>query len=1041
MNQDSSARDSLVLPSRVLPFRKRMAFEMVDDFEDAKSDSGTDTRPLIGRRATRSWSPLWLFRRNQLFQPRQIYFEGPGVNVDPIRFPPNYVHNQKYSVLTFLPKVLFEQFRFFFNLYFLCVAMSQFIPPLKIGFLFTHISPLAFVLSITMMKEAYDDFQRYRRDKEANSQMYEILVPEGTKMVPSSALKVGDIVILHSEDRVPADLLLLRTRDDSGSVFIKTDQLDGETDWKLRKAVSFFQSLPNEASIWDVQGYFNVEAPKKEIYDFAGNFTPARFDFDSDHHAQESLSLENTLWSSTVVTSGSILGLVIFTGKETRTVMNANRPPSKVGQTDLELNNLSKILFTLTIILAGSMIVLKGFHGPWVVYFFRFVLLFSAIVPISLRVNLDLAKTHYSIKMMKDKKISETIVRSSTIPEELGRISYLFTDKTGTLTQNVMEFKKLQLRPPLVFDRDGMDNLREKLKLSFLMEYESKEDAVKNINVDRKDHENLSKLLKIARAMAICHNVTPVMDDVSRERVYQAASPDEVALVKFCETIKLELTERTEEKIVLRTPTGLVEEYEVLNIFPFTSETKRMGIIVRHKETSRITFYMKGAESVLGPMVELNDWLDEEVEGLAREGLRTLVFASRSLTDEQYAEFKKHFSHANALLKDRQKQVRRVINSIEENLELLGLSGVEDKLQDGVKNCLENLRNAGVKVWMLTGDKDETAKCIARSARLVDRTQEIFPVIVRNKRDAERRLDQFGGKEGSALLIDGPSLTVCLEHLGNLFFELACQAPAVICCRCSPTQKAEVVELIKSSTGKRCCAIGDGGNDVSMIQAAHVGVGIVGKEGKQASLAADFSITQFSHLQRLILWHGRNSYKRTARLSQFIMHRGVIISIIQAVFSALFFFAAVPIFSGYLMVGYATIFTFLPVFSLVYDEDVSENLVNLYPELYHELQKGRPLSFKTFFIWMLQSVWQGGAIMILSIYLFQERFVNVVAITFTSLILSELLNVAIEIQKWKKIMILSELFSVLCYFTSMALLKSYFGKLVRKIPYVSASIC
>lgn len=168
---------------------------------------------------------------------------------------------------------------------------------------------------------------------------------------------------------------------------------------------------------------------------------------------------------------------------------------------------------------------------------------------------------------------------------------------------------------------------------------------------------------------------------------------------------------------------------------------------------------------------------------------------------------------------------------------------------------------------------------------------------------------------------------------------IAVRLPAVVCCRCSPTQKAEVAKLIKQYTGRRICAIGDGGNDVSMIQAAHVGVGIVGKEGKQASLAADFSINQFSFLTKLLLWHGRNSYKRSAKLSQFVIHRGLIISIIQAVFSAIFYFAPIALYQGMLVVGYSTIYTMAPVFSLVLDKDVSEDVALLYPELYKDLIK------------------------------------------------------------------------------------------------------
>jgi len=234
------------------------------------------------------------------------------------------------------------------------------------------------------------------------------------------------------------------------------------------------------------------------------------------------------------------------------------------------------------------------------------------------------------------------------------------------------------------------------------------------------------------------------------------------------------------------------------------------------------------------------------------------------------------------------------------------------------------------------------------------------------------------------------------------------------------------VKLIKEFKKARTAAIGDGGNDVSMIQAADVGIGIVGKEGKQASLAADFSITQFSYISRLLLWHGRNSYKRSAHLSQFIIHRGLIISFIQAVFSALFYFAAIAIYTGWVMVGYATVYTMAPVFSLVLDEDVSVQIAFRFPELYKELQKGRSLSYRTFFVWVFTSIYQGGAIMLMSLFLFNDNLINIVSITFTALILTELLNVAFEIHTWNRYMVLSEIITIILYFGSMVVLKTYF---------------
>ena len=200
--------------------------------------------------------------------------------------------------------------------------------------------------------------------------------------------------------------------------------------------------------------------------------------------------------------------------------------------------------------------------------------------------------------------------------------------------------------------------------------------------------------------------------------------------------------------------------------------------------------------------------------------------------------------------------------------------------------------------------------------------------------------------------------------------------------------------------------MGDGGNDVGMIIEANVGIGIVGKEGKQASLASDFSINEFKYLRRLLLWHGRLSYKRSAVLSQFIIHRGLIISIIQVIFSIIFYFVAIPIYNGLLMLGYSTIYTNLPVFSLVFDEDVNVSAVMKFPPLYKTLQKGRSLSTKTFLIWLWKSIFQGCVIMLASVIFFKESFTNIVTITFSALIIIELLNVYSEVRHTLSIFIL-----------------------------------
>ncbi|XP_014977718.2 putative phospholipid-transporting ATPase IIB isoform X7 [Macaca mulatta] len=915
------------------------------------------------------------------------------------KHPRNSIKNQKYNVFTFIPGVLYEQFKFFLNLYFLVISCSQFVPALKIGYLYTYWAPLGFVLAVTMTREAIDEFRRFQRDKEVNSQLYSKLTVRGKVQVKSSDIQVGDLIIV-------------------------------------------------EKDLFSISAYVYAQKPQMDIHSFEGTFTRE----DSDPPVHESLSIENTLWASTIVASGTVIGVVIYTGKETRSVMNTSNPKNKVGLLDLELNRLTKALFLALVALSVVMVTLQGFVGPWYRNLFRFLLLFSYIIPISLRVNLDMGKAVYGWMMMKDENIPGTVVRTSTIPEELGRLVYLLTDKTGTLTQNEMVFKRLHLGT-VSYGADTMDEIQSHVRDSYSQMQSQAGGNNTGSTPPRKAQSSAPKVRKsvssriheAVKAIVLCHNVTPVYEsragvtgetefaeadqDFSDEnRTYQASSPDEVALVQWTESVGLTLVSRDLTSMQLKTPSGQVLSFCILQLFPFTSESKRMGIIVRDESTAEITFYMKGADVAMSPIVQYNDWLEEECGNMAREGLRTLVVAKKALTEEQYQDFESRYTQAKLSMHDRSLKVAAVVESLEREMELLCLTGVEDQLQADVRPTLEMLRNAGIKIWMLTGDKLETATCIAKSSHLVSRTQDIHIFRqVTNRGEAHLELNAFRRKHDCALVISGDSLEVCLKYYEHEFVELACQCPAVVCCRCSPTQKAHIVTLLQQHTGRRTCAIGDGGNDVSMIQAADCGIGIEGKEGKQASLAADFSIRQFRHIGRLLMVHGRNSYKRSAALGQFVMHRGLIISTMQAVFSSVFYFASVPLYQGFLMVGYATIYTMFPVFSLVLDQDVKPEMAMLYPELYKDLTKGRSLSFKTFLIWVLISIYQGGILMYGALVLFESEFVHVVAISFTALILTELLMVALTVRTWHWLMVVAEFLSLGCYVSSLAFLNEYFG--------------
>lgn len=1021
---------------------------------------------------------------------RIITYQGTGAcTVKPdARYPVNKVNNQKYSIFTLLPLFLWAQFSQFGNLYFLVTAILQLIPELQVTYWWTNWGPLFMVLLISFLREVYDDFLRWKRDREVNHEKYQRIEIDADygfaikNTISASEITVGDLIILHENERVPCDMVLLYCSTENGSTFIRTDQLDGETDWKLRKPVATiqeqFKDCQQHAQLASLQGILKVEAPHPAVYEFLGTFT-------TNDGTEEPLNLENTMWASTIVATGTVVGCAVYTGIETRSQLNTQEKPLKLGLLDKEINYYAKLLFVILLLLAG---VLSGAKGVTVqnvfrvgLYGVRFILLLSYIIPLSLRVYLDFAKMYFSmIKIERDQEIPGTTARCTTIPEELGRIEYLFSDKTGTLTQNEMVFKKLQLKPPLLYEPENLNLLKKMVRDNFVqnstarvstMNSEDENEvskstsspllsALSNVSILSRNSTTASRrssrLLSaneqandIIEALALCHNVTPIINEVTNVIDYQASSPDEVALVKFTESIGVTLIHRSNEDMTLQVNCNSENDknkikklnYQILRVFPFTSASKRMGIIVKNLQTDEIIFFVKGSDSIMKNIVETSEWLDEETENLGREGLRTLVFAKKVLTLQQFQEFESQYHAASCSMQNRKLQMESIRERLEHAMTLLGITGVEDKLQINVQQTLETLRNANIKIWMLTGDKVETAIVIARSSRLVGYNQNIYQLIAKNEREALLKLDKYGNQsiQNTALVLDGPTLTILLNYYKNQFIECAVEAPVVICCRCSPTQKAIMVQLVQEYTQKVCAAIGDGGNDVSMILAANVGIGIVGQEGKCASMASDFSINQFEYLSRLLLWHGRIAYKQTAKMAQFVIHRGLIIALLQSMFSASLYYSAIPLFPGLLAVGYVCFYTNFPVGSFIMDHDITAKQALFYPELYHPLQKGHSLNNATFLNWILKSFYQAGVIMVLTFYFFETSFHNVISISFTALIVTEMVNIIMEIKHWNIFMVISTVVSLGFYALSVWQFTQYFDhKFILSLDFIQA---
>ncbi|KAJ9437862.1 putative phospholipid-transporting ATPase NEO1 [Diplonema papillatum] len=1037
------------------------------------------------------------------------------------------VCNQKYSLLTFLPLALYGQFKYFFNLYFLMVALTQLYPPFQVGFAFTYFVPLSMVVFLALVKEAHDDLQRYWHDRAANGARYDAFVKGKRRLVASQDIRVGMVLRLAPGQRVPADCVLLKTTEAGGS-FIKTDQLDGETDWKLRLPVPFTQTLSDDAvvarrlQIW-------CEAPHDRIYEFSAEAV-------GDAGIKFSLRLENTLWASTTVASGTVLACVVYTGHDTRARIANTQPTSKFGVIDRQLNGLSKALFAFTVGLAFLMAWLRGLVGEWHIAFFRFIVLFSSIIPVSLRVNLDMGKAVFSYWMMTDPRMKGVQVRNSAIPEELGRLGWLFADKTGTLTKNKMAFKKVVVGGRAPAACAAADRLRMARAVSLCFGEEGLAEGVPRVRfgMDEGSDADGAELSQAARedlshamlCMAVTHGITPV-SSVERDRPSRAlhgSSADEIALVATCEAAGLTLEHREQTCLTLLSPPRVaalteplscrdvhlgtptekraplrfitagphagwyletlnntadlpslgcpVDEFiarkaaaggvpavlrkrrrfEILLELPFNSDDARMGVVLRDVDSGEARLFVKGSDARMVPLVDPVPWLEEESSNLAREGLRTLVFASKKLSPADVEGCVKEYGAA--VMRSNHEAAAAARAKLEKGLVLAGVTGVEDTLQDNVAQTIEHLRKGGVRVWMLTGDKLETAACIARATRLTERDGVRFPAASKRLETEENALsflEDFeqtaksavvsrGREGGVTLMLEGSNLPVLLSSgVEGRFVEAAKLASSVVVARCSPAQKAGVVRAVmKHVEGEktRCAAIGDGGNDVPMIRTAHVGIGVEGgREGNHASLAADFSVRQFSTVLRLATWHGRNSYARSARLSQFVIHRGLTISFIQAIFTAVFYFMAVPIYTGLLPVGYTTLYTMFPVFAMVTDEDVSSDAVFAFPELYKELQKARILNLRTFLQWVFRALYQGTVIMVGAITLFDRALYHIVTVSFTALIITELATVWLEMHRLTPPFVIAEIGSLLIYAASFHFLPTLDESLLRSSDF------
>ncbi|KAH8401387.1 hypothetical protein KR009_005099 [Drosophila setifemur] len=885
----------------------------------------------------------------------------------PTKYCNNRITTAKYSFYSFLPAFLFEQFRRYSNCFFLLIAILQQIPDVSPTGRYTTLVPLMFILSVSAIKEIIEDIKRHRADNEINHRSIERLDSGSWSTVRWEELSVGDIIKVSINTFFPADLILLSSSEPQAMCFIETANLDGETNLKIRQGVTATASLLETKDLQRLDGRIECELPNRHLYEFNGVLKETgkqTVALGNDQVLQRGAMLRNTAW---------VFGIVVYSGQETKLMKNSTSAPLKRSTVDKLTNTQILMLFMILISLCITSglcnlfwtrehsvedwyLGLTDFKTMSLGYnLLTFFILYNNLIPISLQVTLELVRflqaifINYDIEMYHEQSNTPAMARTSNLNEELGMVKYIFSDKTGTLTQNEMEFKKCSIA--------GIVYKDERTPEESLL--------VQNI-LGR--HQTASVIEEFLVLLSVCHTVIPERKE-NGTIIYHAASPDERALVEGAHKFGYIFDTRTPEYVEINA-LGVRKRYEVLNVLEFTSSRKRMSLIVRTPE-NQIKLFCKGADSViyerLAPTGQaFREQTLRHLEEFASDGLRTLCLAVADIRQDEYEEWRQTFHKASTALQNRESKLEDAANLIEINLRLLGATAIEDRLQDGVPETIAALLDAGIYIWVLTGDKQETAINIGYSCRLISHSMDII-ILNEESLDATREVihRHYGefksttAKDANvALVIDGTTLKYALScDLRNDFQDLCLICRVVICCRVSPMQKAEVVEMVTQSTNAVTLAIGDGANDVAMIQKANVGIGISGVEGLQAACASDYSIAQFRYLQRLLLVHGAWNYARISKLILYSFYKNVCLYVIELWFALYSGWSGQILFERWTIGLYNVLFTAMPPFAMgLFEKFCTAETMLRYPLLYKTSQNAKLFNVKVFWIWIFNAL-------------------------------------------------------------------------------------
>uniref|UniRef100_A0A669DWE0 Phospholipid-transporting ATPase IC n=1 Tax=Oreochromis niloticus TaxID=8128 RepID=A0A669DWE0_ORENI len=778
------------------------------------------------------WELLLTF--NRLQAPQKYIYISQFLN--PTFCRGNAIKTYKYNVITFLPLNLYEQFKRVANIYFLALLILQIIPEISTLPWYTTLIPLVIVLGITAIKDLVDDLVRFGLWKtcEVNSSVIVFSTwPSGAN--------------LHT-------LIVHLGKTTCSNVFISSKKLTT---------------------------LIECEEPNNRLDKFTGMmlWDRERYPLELDNMLLRGCKIRNTDWCH---------GLVIFAGGDTKIMKNGGKTRFKRTKIDELMNYMVYTIFALLILVSAGLAIghtywyeaigtkawylfdgktqTPGYRG--FLSFWGYIIVLNTMVPISLYVSVEVIRLgqskfiNWDLQMYFAEKDTPAKARTTTLNEQLGQIQYVFSDKTGTLTQNIMQFKKCTIAGRSYGTEDS-SNCSPSATPSWW--------STKTVILQS---HNIGPIKKKTAGTDFCFCTV-----LSGDLIYQAASPDEGALVTAARNFGYVFLSRTQDTMTIREMDQEMT-YEMLALLDFNSDRKRMSIILKFPD-GRIRLYCKGADTViyerLSPNSKHKETTQTALDIFANETLRTLCLCYKDISAEEFEAWSRRHKEAQVTMNDREAALDAVYEQIENNLMLIGATAIEDKLQDGVPETIAKLAKADIKIWVLTGDKKETAENIGYSCSLLTDDMEI--------------------------------------HYGEDidFVDMACECEAVICCRVTPKQKANVVSLVKKYKKAVTLSIGDGANDVNMIKTADIGVGISGQEGMQAVMSSDYAFAQFRYLQRLLLVHGRWSYIRMCKFLRFFFFKNFAFTLVHFWYSFFSGYSSQITFEDWFITLYNLAYSSLPV--------------------------------------------------------------------------------------------------------------------------------